>query len=347
MKHLRLLLLPFSWIYATIAWMRNGLYDSGVLKKNKFNLPVILVGNLSVGGTGKTPHVEYLIRLLQNRFRVATLSRGYGRKSTGCVIAGKGTTAEIIGDEPMQYYTKFPAVTVAVCENRSQGITKLLDLQNKPHVIVMDDGFQHRSVEPGFRILLTSFDKLFTRDFVLPAGDLREPAFGYKRADCIVVTRTPEGISEKEKEKVRKELHPTARQELYFSSLEYDDPVPCFEEKRIRQEELSLMKVVLFTGIADPGAMIHHLKRHCADVHHISFPDHHPFSEKDMQKVKSASGADKLIITTEKDFLRLKNTPAFEVIRDLSCYYLPIRVKIDREEDFNKTILSMISRYKP
>jgi len=347
MKHLRLLLLPFSLIYASVAWVRNCLFDTGILKKHQFDVPIILVGNLSVGGTGKTPHVEYLIRLLQSRFKLATLSRGYGRKSTGCVMAGKGATADLIGDEPMQYHTKFPGITVAVCENRAQGVNKILQLSNKPHVIVMDDGFQHRSVEPGFKVLLTSFDKLFTRDFVLPAGDLREPAFGYKRADCIVVTRTPGGISEKEKEKIRKELQPTSRQELYFSSLVYDDPVPCREEKPIRQEDLSQMNVVLFTGIANPAAMIHHLKRHCAGVQHLSFPDHHPFTEKDLQKVKAAAADGQIVITTEKDYLRLKNTAAFEVIRELNCYYLPIRVKLDREDDFNKTILNYISRYKP
>lgn len=346
MKHLRLLLLPFSLIYASVAWVRNCLFDTGVLKKNKFNLPVILVGNLSVGGTGKTPHVEYLIRLLQSRFKLATLSRGYGRKSSGCVMAGKGATAELIGDEPMQYHTKFPGITVAVCENRVHGISKILQLPNKPHVVIMDDGFQHRSVEPGFKILLTSFDKLFTRDYVLPAGDLREPGFGYKRADCIVVTRTPDGISDQEKEKISKELSPGSHQQLYFSSLVYENPEPCFDENPLSSEQLSGLQVVLFTGIADPSNILHHLKRHCADVQHIRFPDHHPFSEKDMQKVQAAATG-KTVITTEKDYLRLKNSAAFDVIRNLNCYYLPIRVKIDREDDFNKTILSYISRYKP
>lgn len=347
MKHLRLLLLPLSFIYASVAWVRNCLFDTGVLKKNKFNLPVILVGNLSVGGTGKTPHVEYLIRLLQSRFKLATLSRGYGRKSTGCVMAGKGATAELIGDEPMQYHTKFPGITVAVCENRVDGITKILQLPNKPHVVIMDDGFQHRSAEPGYKILLTSFDKLFTRDYVLPAGDLREPGFGYRRADCIIVSRTPEGISDQEKEKIRKELNPVAHQRVYFSSLVYDNPEPCFDEGKLSHSELSTQKVVLLTGIAHPSAIVHHLKRHCADVHHIAFPDHHPFTEKDLQKVKAAAAGGKTVITTEKDFLRLKNTAAFEVIKELNCYYLPIRVTIDKEDDFNKSILSFISTYKP
>jgi tetraacyldisaccharide 4'-kinase len=342
MRYLRLLLLPFSLVYATAAWVRNALYDSGLLRKHGFDVPVILVGNLTVGGTGKTPHVEYLIRLLKSKYRLATLSRGYGRKTKGCVLAGKGSTAEVIGDEPMQYHTKFPGITVGVCENRVYGITKMLGLPNRPQVIIMDDGYQHRSVDPDFRILLTSYDSLFTRDFVLPAGNLREPSFGYRRAQCIIVTRTPEVITEKEKEKIRREINPGKHQHLFFSSLVYEDVIPFSGNGSVGIHDLHNTDALLFTGIANPTALVHQLKRSCKSVDHISFPDHHPYTEKDMIRIRKQAGSGKVIFTTEKDYLRLKYTRAMEELKDADCRYIPIKVKIDHEKEFNKLVFQRV-----
>ena len=210
----RLILLPFSFMYSAVARFRNLLFDTGILKQQKFPVPIILVGNLSVGGTGKTPHVEYLLNLLHNDFRLATISRGYGRNSNGFVMAGKGIQTDLIGDEPMQYHAKFENVTVAVCENRVEGIQKLIELK-KPQVIIMDDGYQHRHVNPGLKILLTPKDRPFVSDFLLPAGDLREPRSAYQRADIIIVTRTQPGMNSDEKEAAKNEIRPLPNQQLF------------------------------------------------------------------------------------------------------------------------------------
>lgn len=338
----RLLLLPFSLIYALAAGLRNVLFNTGILKEQSFTVPVILVGNLSVGGTGKTPHVEYLLKLLQHNFKLATLSRGYGRNSKGFVIAGKGASAKIIGDEPMQYFTKFNKVTVTVCEDRVEGINKLLQLPHKPDVIIMDDGFQHRTVNPRFKILLTSFDRLFTRDFVLPAGDLREPRMGYKRADCIIVTKTPENFTAEQKSAVVKELCLSPLQTVFFSSIVYDHPVSFFSNDIIRIDELINYHIVLFTGIANPAHLTGFLQKNSSSLTVLKFPDHHNFTAKDMKKVtdKFAMFANKktIIVTTEKDYLRLFGTEVYELLKNTPCYYIPVTVKIDRAEVFNEII---------
>lgn len=339
---LRLLLLPFSLVYTLAAGLRNTFFNSGIFKETGFRIPVILVGNLSVGGTGKTPHIEYLIRLLQNSFLLATLSRGYGRSSSGFVIAGKGSTAKIIGDEPMQYFTKFNKITVAVCEDRVEGINKLLQLPQKPDVILMDDGFQHRKVKPGFKILLTSADRLFTRDFVLPAGDLRESRMGYKRADCIIVTKTPEQMTAAEKAEIVKEISPLPGQKVFFSSIVYDHPVSFFSNENIPVSLLKNYDVVLFTGIANPGNLINFFKNNSSSIAIHKFPDHHNFTAKDIKSIKEKfdmfAGGKSIIVTTEKDYLRLLGTDVYESLKNLPCYYIPVTVKIDRENEFNEMI---------
>lgn len=334
---LRLCLLPLSGIYALITGLRNILFDRGILKSEVFPLPMILVGNLSVGGTGKTPHVEYLIRLLQDRYRVATLSRGYGRQSTGYLIAGRGTTAQLIGDEPMQYFSKFPKIIVCVCEERKRGIRLLLDQSPKPNMIIMDDGFQHRKVNPGMKILLTSFNRLFCDDWVLPAGDLREPPGGYKRADIIIITRTPENITEADKEDIRKKINPTTRQQIFFSFVGYKSPKHFFSDKELSSEELSGRSMLLFTGIADASALLAHLKNLSASVKHLKFPDHHYFTEKELQTIIEKAN-NSVIITTEKDYHRLMAAPGRELFRDHECYFIPITIRLDREEEFNRLI---------
>ena len=206
MNLLRKLLFPFAILYGFITFLRNYLYDKGFLKSYSFNIPVIAVGNLSVGGTGKTPQIEYLIRLLSPNYKVATLSRGYKRKSEGFVLADANATAEIIGDEPFQYYKKFPTIKVAVAADRKNGIEQLLNQKEKPEIILLDDAFQHRKVKAGFYILLTSYGDLFSDDFILPTGNLRESRSGAKRADVIIVTKCPKDISDAEQERIRQKL---------------------------------------------------------------------------------------------------------------------------------------------
>lgn len=343
----RLLLLPFSLIYAASAALRNLLYNKGVFKQHRFPVPVILVGNLNVGGTGKTPHVEYLLRLLSNRYRMATLSRGYGRKSKGFVIAGKGTTAEVIGDEPMQYFIKFSNVTVSVCEKRTEGITKLLALGVPPQVIVMDDGFQHRSVDPGFKILLTPYDKLFTDDYVLPAGDLREAASGYKRADCIIVTKVPADMSETEKQRIISSICPFPHQQVFFSHQVYGGLISFFSKTIVPLEKLSGLNVILFTGIARPHTLTNFIAQNALSLTTYAFPDHHVFSIIEMQKViggfKSADQAKTIILTTEKDYLRLQGSDTFELFNSLPCYYIPVTVEIDRKNEFETLVMKAAS----
>lgn len=334
---LRLCLLPLSGIYALLSGLRNSLFDRGILKSEVFPVPMILVGNLSVGGTGKTPHVEYLIRLLQDRYRLATLSRGYGRQSTGCLIAGRGSTAMMIGDEPMQYFSKFSNITVCVCEDRRRGIRLLLDQPQKPGVIIMDDGFQHRWVNPGMKILLTGFSRLFCDDQVLPAGDLREPSAGFKRADAIIVTGCPGSITDDDKIRIRKKIKPYAHQHLFFSSLGYEPPEHFFSGKTLSADELAGKKILLFTGIANASALLSYLKNHSSAVKHLKFPDHHIFTEKELRQIISKS-EDGIIITTEKDYHRLMAGSGRELFRDRECYFIPITIRLDRKEEFNQLI---------
>lgn len=334
---LRLLLLPLSALYALATGLRNLLYDRGLLKSEVFPVPLILVGNLSVGGTGKTPHVEYLIRLLQDRYRVATLSRGYGRQTTGYLIAGRGTTARLIGDEPMQYFSKYPQITVCVCEDRRKGISLLLEQSPKPNMIIMDDGFQHRKVNPGLKILLTAFNHLFCDDWVMPTGDLREPVGGYKRANIIIVTGTPEKITISDKESISRKINPATHQHLFFSSLSYGAPKHFFSDKELSTGALSGRNILLFTGIADASALLAHLKNLSAIVNHLKFSDHHYFTERELKNI-IAKANDSVIITTEKDYHRLMAGPGRELFRDGECYFIPITIRLDREEDFNRII---------
>jgi tetraacyldisaccharide 4'-kinase len=344
----RPLLLPFSFLYALGARARNFCFDTGIFKSRSFKVPIILVGNLSVGGTGKTPHVEYILRLLHRTFKTATLSRGYGRKSGGFVLAGKGVTAEMIGDEPMQYYAEFNDVTVAVCEKRAEGISRLLQISS-PQVIVMDDGFQHRWVNPGLRLLLTPFERPFTNDYLLPAGDLREPGSGYRRASHIIVTRTPPGATEKTKAEIVKKIRPITGQKIFFSSLVYESPVSFFSNETLSAEQLKSKKAVLFTGIANPHALVSHLNGKCMALHTERFSDHHPYSVNDANRLRDIfnkfAGPQGILVTTAKDYHRLAGTPALEVLRNLPCFIIRVSVAIDRETEFNELILNYAGKY--
>lgn len=302
----RFLLYPFALIYGAVVWLRNRLYDMGVSSSVEFSIPVISVGNLSVGGTGKTPHVEYLIRLLQYQFKVATMSRGYKRRTQGFLLADETANALRIGDEPMQYRMKFPEVIVSVAEERLTGIPTLLQRVPDADVILLDDAYQHRSVKPGLNMLITDYAKPFYSDYILPYGRLREGRSAYKRADVIIVSKCPTSMTEAQAEEMRNKIKPLPSQQVFFSTIRYDAPYDLFT-----REEVSLQdkNVVLVCCIARPQPLIDHVRERTADVHTLSYPDHHYFLKKDMEEIRETydnwNVGNKVILTTEKDATRL------------------------------------------
>ena len=333
MNILRKILFPFAILYGFITSFRNFLFDKGILKSYSFDLPIIAVGNLSVGGTGKTPQIEYLIRLLSPTNKIATLSRGYKRKSEGFVLADATSNAENLGDEPFQFYQKFPNILVAVDANRKNGIEQLMKI-SKPHIILLDDAFQHRKVKAGFYILLTAYNDLYADDFILPTGNLRESRSGAERADIVVVTKCPADLSEKEKNVIERKLQLESKQQLFFTSIAYDEFI-FSEEKQLLVSEIKNSEKVLLAGIAKPEPFFDYLKNENDTI--LTYPDHHHFSEKDILEIKEKAKG-KIIITTEKDFVRLKgNIPSEQL------FYLPIKSEfLQNQEIFNQTILSYV-----
>src|SRR3970282_2384229 len=316
MNLLRKILFPFAILYGFITSIRNFLFDNGFLKSYSFDIPIIAVGNLSVGGTGKTPQIEYLIRLLSPNYKVATLSRGYKRQSEGFVLADSTSNAEILGDEPFQFYTKFKNILVAVDANRKNGIEQLLSQSEKPEIILLDDAFQHRKVKAGFYILLTSYGDLYSDDFMLPTGNLRESRNGAKRANLVVVTKCPANLSLDEQNKIAGKLKLESNQELYFSFIDYDELVYS-EDKTMKVSEIKNVDKLLLAGIAKPNPFFAYLQS--GNDEKLVFPDHHHFTENDINDIKNKS-QNKIIITTEKDFVRLKGRLPNEQL-----FYLPIR----------------------
>lgn len=333
MKFLRYILFPIVPIYFLVTWLRNVFYDIGVFKSKSYDFPVIAVGNLSVGGTGKTPMIEYLITLLKDKKQIATLSRGYKRTSTGFYLANKNANAKILGDEPFQFYRKFKQdIQVAVDADRQNGIANLIQQEVVPKVVLLDDAYQHRKVQAGLYILLSTYDNLYTNDWVLPTGDLREPRAGAKRANCIVITKCPENLSDVEKESVIKRIKPKANQSVFFSTISYANAVFSEEKKR----NLNTIKdFTLVTGIANATPLVNHLKKEGLHFEHLHYKDHHDFTDQDITLFKSKS----VIITTEKDYVRLLQ---FEALKD-KVFYLPIKVSIDKAEAFNSKILEFIT----
>lgn len=316
---LRKILFPFVPVYYAILWLRNKLYDWGVFKSTSFDLPIISVGNLSVGGTGKSPMIEYLIRLLQSDHKLATLSRGYKRSTKGFQIADESCSALTLGDEPFQFYKKFDDVQVAVDADRVNGINQLLRQETSPDVILLDDAHQHRKVLSGQYILLTAYDKLYANDWMLPTGNLREPRAGAKRANLIVVTKCPENISGEERLEIIKKLKPKPFQKVFFSSIAYGKNIVS-KEGEMGLGELNKKKFTLITGIADPKHLVSYLKEQKLDFDHMQFSDHHDFSATELQEINKKSSKGPLL-TTEKDFVRL----ADKVGKNL--FYLPIQHK--------------------
>lgn len=341
-----ILLFPLSFIYGIITAIRNLLYDWGIFKSRSFREHIICVGNLAVGGTGKTPHIEYLIRLLKPQFRIATLSRGYKRKTKGYMIAFDENTAEEVGDEPKQFKTKFPDITVAVDANRVNGINELLKLKEKPDVILLDDAFQHRSVKAGLNILLTDFNNLFVHDSMLPGGNLREYKSGFTRADIVVITKTPERISNLDLKVYSKEINVRPYQKLFFSWLKYGD-LYYFSDPAFKvdvPQQLFKFNVLVLTGIANPKAMITYIKEYANTIQHKSYGDHHDFSVADIEELRklfnNIAGENKLIVTTEKDFMRLQKPELMDALTGLPLFVLPIEIDFkNKTKEFNETIL--------
>lgn len=372
MKIVRLLLLPVSLIYGIVIIIRNFLYDRGILTSRKFNLPVVVVGNLEVGGSGKTPLIEYLVRLLKDHFKTAVLSRGYGRETTGFIRAEPSGVASLdrsspdpaalspgpaasyekvsaarIGDEPFQYFSKFPDITVAVGEDRVAAVERLKD---DHQVILLDDAFQHRSLIPGLAILVLDYNTLFRPRLLLPAGNYREPFSGRKRADILLVSKVPGETSEDEKERIIKRLKPAPGQEVCFSSLNYDT-IKALDPAIVVPRLNGGTHVLLVTGIARPGPFLSHIKSITNHVRHLKYPDHHSFTIKNIAKIaeifEGIDSADKVILTTEKDAARFSQAALKEIMQHLPVFYWPVRINIHEPGKirFDNSILEYVTRH--
>ena len=345
-------LTPLSWLYGLGVKLRNFLFDTGIRKSQKFKTPVISIGNITVGGTGKTPHVEYLVRLLQDHLRVAVLSRGYKRKSSGFVMAGDSTTMSDIGDEPFQMKQKFPKVTIAVDMNRVHGINCLTDNDSKKSnidVVLLDDAFQHRQVKPGINILLVDYHRLIIYDKLLPAGRLREPLKGKDRADIVIVTKCPKDLKPMEYRVITKAMNLYPYQQLYFSTLDYEELLPVFKDtKELKsKKDLKTQNILLLTGIASPRQMNEDLKPIVKSITPLTFSDHHSFSPNDVELLNATFAempSPKCIITTEKDAARLQTTEGMSDEVRKNLYKLPVRISIiqNQEEAFNQHIMSYV-----
>jgi len=341
-------LLPFALLYWLGIAIRNWLFDKNISKSSGFGLPLICVGNLSVGGTGKSPMVEYLVRILKDNYKVATLSRGYKRKTKGYALANETTTALDIGDEPMQFHLKFPGVPVAVGEERLVAIPQLLHDRPDTNVIVLDDAFQHRRIRAGLNIILTDYNNLFTRDFYLPTGDLRDLKSSYKRAQVIIVTKCKPDLQDAEKQKLVKEINPLAHQQIFFTAIEYGELYHITTNKPLRLD--SNTEVLLVTGIANPRPLKKLLEEHSSSYHLSQYSDHHIFSIDDLKDIKKRfdiiETTNKIILTTEKDAVRLAKFN--NEIAELPFYIIPIRHRFLFEESnrFNKLVTDFIEHFK-
>ncbi|MCX6333092.1 MAG: tetraacyldisaccharide 4'-kinase [Bacteroidia bacterium] len=350
-------LYPFSLLYGLITAIRNFLYNSEILKSHEFGIPVICVGNLAVGGTGKTPHTEYLADLLRKDFKVAILSRGYKRKSSGFRFADPASTSEDIGDEPLQMYKKFQDIIVAVDSNRIRGVKSILKEKPETSVIILDDGFQHRRITPGYSILLSDFERLMIRDKMLPYGNLRESVSNMSRADIILITKSPENISPIQRRIIVKDINKRPYQNLYFTTVKYIAPVNVFDgdpsETNILSETgIEKRGMVLVTGIANPQPLLEYLEKKFTEIIHLPFEDHHTFTLKDIHKIEEAwmslKTDMKYVITTEKDAVRLREfTNIAENLRS-SSYYIPIGIDFlnDDRVEFDNMIVDYVRKNK-
>lgn len=348
LKSFRILLLPFALVYWLAIGIRNWLYDKNILRSSSFGLPLICVGNLSVGGTGKTPMIEYLVRLLKDRFKIATLSRGYKRKTRGYALADEYTTALEIGDEPMQFHIKFPGLPVAVGEERLHAIPQLLHDRPGLEAILLDDAFQHRAIRAGLNILLTDYNNLYTRDFYLPAGDLRDLKSSSKRAQVIIVSKCDPAMTMDERNKIIKELKPRKQQEIFFTTIKYDSVyhLTGAEHFYLGQD----IEVLLVTGIANPRPLKIFLEENSSSYSMLQYPDHHIFTIDDFREIRKKFGQmeseQKIILTTEKDAVRLVKFRS--ELNGLPIYVLPVRhdFLFGDEQKFNEFVIGFIRNFR-
>lgn len=335
MIFIKIILSPLSFLYGIGVGIRNFLFNTGILKSKEFNIPVICVGNITVGGTGKTPHTEYLLSRLQNDFRVACLSRGYKRQTSGFQLATLHSNAEEIGDEPLQIKHKFPKVIVAVDENRVRGIEHLLALPERPEVIILDDAFQHRSVKAGKNIVLVDYNRPVFKDCLLPAGRLRETPKGLKRADYIIVSKCPPTLTPIEKRILFKHLKIKPYQQLFFTHQQYG-PI---RDINTQETPLHLDKnsyILCLTGIANPTPYIEHLKKFTPQIKELRYPDHHHFTSRDISEIctsfENIPYRDKYLFTTEKDLMRLKSWDLPENLKK-KIFYIPVEPVFLNKQD--------------
>ena len=345
-------MLPLSWFYGLGVKARNQLFELGLLKSRSFKVPVIAVGNITVGGSGKTPHVESLVRLLKDHCKVAVLSRGYKRKSKGFVLSDKDTPMRMIGDEPFQMKQKFPDVEVAVDANRCRGIDKLTDntIVKDIDVVLLDDAFQHRYVKPGINILLVDYHRLIIYDKLLPAGRLREPKDGKSRADIVIITKCPAELKPIEYRVITKAMDLYPYQDLYFTTLVYEDLVPLYgKDSRALDSITTNENVLLLTGIASPKQMMNDLAAYTRKITPMSYSDHHQFTQRDLRRINKRFAempAPKCVITTEKDAVRLQGMEGLsQEVKD-NIYQLPVRIKfmLEQEEEFNQKIKGYVQK---
>jgi len=344
MKKLRLLLFPFALLYGLITSIRNLFYDVGFFKSFVPPVPTIIVGNLSTGGTGKTPHVTYIAQLLKDDFRIAILSRGYGRKTSGYILLNNNHGSQEVGDEPLQYRKTFDQrVQVAVCEKRVVGIQHLIAQFPDLDVIILDDAFQHRAVKGGMNILLSDFNQPFFNDFMLPVGNLREFTLGKKRADICIFTKCPEYLTNEQRTQYHQQFD--SSKSVYFSRISYHQFISLSEASVIRE----ISRVILVTGIANPRPIFNYLSRDF-EVHSVPFADHHDFSATEITRIHEIFGnftdGKTAIVTTEKDAMRLIRSETAELIRNFPWYYLPISVEIENSEQFNNEIIDYVNSNK-
>lgn len=349
------LLIPFAMFYRFAVAVRNLLFDWRILQSKEFDIPVISVGNISAGGTGKTPHVEYIVSILQNRFKVATLSRGYKRKSKGFVIAKPDSTLAQIGDEAKQVKRKFPDITVAVEASRVKGIKRLM-AEKDLNAIILDDAFQHRYVNPGLSILLIDYNRPLEEDSFLPYGRLREHPRERRRADLILITKTPENIKPIDQRIIVKNMKLYPYQNLFFTTLQYANLAPVFPEKALtittNDLERATYHILLISGIAQPKPLLDHLKKYTPDIKHLKYPDHYNFSKKDIQNIQKEFQAiknpRKIVLTTEKDAMRLEENNHFDEAIKEKIFYIPAKVKIldNDRKDFRERIESFVKNNK-
>ena len=342
---IKYILLPFSWLYGLITDTRNYLYDKGLFQSKSFKIPIINVGNITVGGTGKSPQVEYLIRLLKDNHKIVTLSRGYGRKTKGFRWADNTANAETIGDEPMQFYQKFGnEINVAVGEKRVEAIEQIMNQKPDTEVIILDDAFQHRAVKPSLNILLIDYNRPIDKDYPFPAGRLRERRHGAKRADMLVITKCPDNLKIKEQIGLKNRLKPYLKENVpvFFTKILYGKPINCRSDL---QEFDDSQEILLVSGIAKPELFEEYCQKNFKIVNHLIFKDHHQYNESDLTSIhlqKQDKLLDFTVLMTEKDMVKFKPFLNHELLKDIPLFYLPIEICFLNENE--KLIFETVTR---